>query len=90
MPQAENAQLTIKSDDHTISLCVEDDGCGFDENATPFRMKKEGGFGLFRIQERFHHLGGEIKIKSNPNQRTKIFLKLPFTINDHTDKEERK
>ena len=88
--QAENAQLTIKSDDNTVSLCVEDDGRGFDENATPFRMEKDGGFGLYRIQERFHYLGGDIKIKSKPDQGTKIYLKLPFTINVHTDKEERK
>jgi PAS domain S-box-containing protein len=88
--QAENARLTIKSDASTISLSVEDDGRGFDENVTPFHMEKDRGFGLFRIQERFNYLGGEIKIKSKPDHGTKISLKLPFTINDHTDKEERK
>ncbi len=85
--EAENAGLTIKRDDHTISLCVEDDGLGFDEGATPFRMQKEGGFGLFRIQERFNYLGGEIQIKSKPGKGTKIFLRLPFKIDDPTKKE---
>jgi PAS domain S-box-containing protein len=80
--EAKNANLTIKREDHTISLWVEDDGRGFDESAIPFRMQKEGGFGLFRIQERFNYLGGEIKIKSKPDQGTKVFLKLPFKTND--------
>jgi PAS domain S-box-containing protein len=88
--EAKNAGLTIKRGDHTISLCVEDDGRGFDESAIPFRMQKEGGFGLFRIQERFNYLGGEIRIKSKPDQGTKVFLKLPFKTNDPTKKEGRK
>jgi PAS domain S-box-containing protein len=85
--EAKNAGLTIKRDDRTITLCVEDDGRGFDEDAIPFRIQKEGGFGLFRIQERFNYLGGEIRVKSKPDQGSKIFLKLPFKVTDPAKKE---
>ena len=80
--QAKNARLTVKGDNHSISLSVEDDGRGFDETAIPFHMEKQGGFGLFRIQERFQYLGGEIRINSKLGQGTKILLELPFHGND--------
>ena len=80
--RAKHARLAVASDSGTITLCVEDDGCGIDENVTPFHMEKEGGFGLFRIQERFQYLGGGIKIESKPGQGTRIILMLPFKDND--------
>ena len=76
--QAQHARLSVQSDPAGLNLCVEDDGRGFDETASPFHFDKEGGFGLFRIQERFHYLGGEITIDSKPDQGTRISLVLPF------------
>ena len=86
--QAEHARLSVQSDPAGLQLCIEDDGRGFDEPTSAFRFDKEGGFGLFRIQERFHFLGGEITIDSKPQQGTRISLLLPFKSSEHTYKED--
>jgi len=86
--QAEHARLSVQSDTAGLNLCVEDDGRGFDEPTSAFRFDKEGGFGLFRIQERFHYLGGEITIDSKPHQGTRISLQLPFKSSEHPCKED--
>ena len=86
--QAEHARLSVQSDPAGLNLCVEDDGRGFDAPTSAFRFDKEGGFGLFRIQERFHYLGGEITIDSKPQQGTRISLQLPFKSSEHPCKED--
>jgi PAS domain S-box-containing protein len=86
--QARHARLSLQRATTTLNLCVEDDGCGFDESTRAFRFDKEGGFGLFRIKERFHHLGGEITIDSKPHQGTRISLVLPVKSSEHPYKED--
>jgi PAS domain S-box-containing protein len=86
--QAQHARLSLQTDPTSLNLCVEDDGRGFNEPTSAFRFDKEGGFGLFRIQERFHYLGGEINIDSKPHQGTRISLVLPFKSSEHTYKED--
>ena len=86
--QAQHARLSVQSDPAGLNLCVEDDGRGFDEPTSAFHFDKEGGFGLFRIQERFHYLGGAITIDSKPHQGTRISLVLPFKSREHPYKED--
>jgi PAS domain S-box-containing protein len=86
--RAQHARLSVQKDSTTLNLCVEDDGRGFDEPSRAFRFDKKGGFGLFRIQERFHHLGGEITIDSKLHQGTRISLVLPVKSSEHPYKED--
>ena len=86
--QAQHARLSVQSDFSGLNLCVEDDGRGFDEPTSAFHFDKEGGFGLFRIQERFHYLGGAVTIDSKPHQGTRISLVLPFKSREHPCKED--
>ena len=48
----------------TIRVSVEDDGDGMDVAATVRNVRREGGFGLFSIQERMSDLGGSLEIVS--------------------------
>ena len=53
-----------------ISLCVADDGIGFDTGAAP------GGIGLTSMRERLRLLGGELFIKSSADTGTEILAEI--------------
>jgi PAS domain S-box-containing protein len=60
----------------TLSITVEDDGCGFDVAAAETRY--DGGFGLFSIRERLRLFGGWMQITSAPGKGTCITLAVPI------------
>lgn len=72
--QAKNVQIEIvKGSDH-LELVISDDGVGFSDNA----RNKPHSFGLRGIHERVAHLGGTVKISSNPNSGTQIAIFIPL------------
>jgi PAS domain S-box-containing protein len=54
-------------------LVVRDNGCGFD----PTAPRRKGRFGLIRLTEQSHHLGGDLSIDSTPNQGTTLEILVP-------------
>jgi len=68
-------QVHIKRVDRQISVCVEDDGDGFDAEAQDIYAKK--GFGLFSIRERLDYSGGCLELVSLPGQGCKATLNVP-------------
>ena len=54
----------------TISLCVADDGIGFDTNAMG------GGIGLTSMRERLRLVGGKLFIKSSPDTGTELVAEI--------------
>lgn len=56
-----------------VWLTVEDDGCGFDVEATPL-----GRFGLVGMNERVRLLGGTLRLESCPGEGTRVAVKLPL------------
>jgi PAS domain S-box-containing protein len=70
-------QVHIKRQDQAISVCVEDDGDGFDAEALDVCAKK--GFGLFSIRERLDYLGGRLELVSLPGQGCKAVLNVPLS-----------
>jgi PAS domain S-box-containing protein len=54
----------------TISLCVADDGIGFDTSAMA------GGIGLTSMRERLRLVGGELFIKSSPDTGTELVAEI--------------
>ena len=54
----------------TISLCVADDGIGFDSSAV------RGGIGLTSIRERLRLVGGELFIKSSADTGTELVAEI--------------
>lgn len=72
--RASQVQIEIvKGEDH-LELIIEDDGIGFDDSA----RNKPHSFGLRGIRERIAHLGGNVKISSEPGKGTHIAIFLPL------------
>lgn len=66
--------LLTMDDDGMIRLLVENDGKGFDQS----KIESSAGehIGLTIMQERARHLGGELKIESEPDEGTRVELKF--------------
>ena len=69
--------VRVDREDEVISVCVEDDGDGFDPETIESRA--QNGFGLFSIRERLDNLGGRLDLISSPNCGCKAVLKVPLT-----------
>ena len=66
-----NLRLTVQPDQ--LHLAVEDDGRGFDPDATlPQR------FGLVGINERARLLGGNLQVESAPGEGTRLHISIPL------------
>ena len=78
--QARQVTVRLERAGTLVRIVVEDDGIGFDADAIPETMEREGGFGLFSIQERMADLGGSLEIRSRPGQGCTAILTAPATI----------
>lgn len=65
-------ELSVRSE--SITVAVDDDGCGFDGHQVP-----EGKYGLVGLQERGALLGGRLSIDSSPGAGTSIRLELALS-----------
>lgn len=70
---ASAVRAELRGDRHTLSLSVEDNGCGFDPDSTP------PGVGLSNIRGRVESVGGMLTAESRPGQGTRIHAVLPAT-----------
>ncbi len=61
----------LRTDQEGIVLTIEDDGCGFDPDATG-----KNGFGLEGMKERANLAGGKLTIATSRSQGTKICCKV--------------
>jgi PAS domain S-box-containing protein len=75
---AQRVNVSIRQYNTDIITTVEDDGIGFDINQLKKRFVGNGGFGLFSIRERLHHLSGQMTIQSKTGNGTLITLKAPL------------
>jgi signal transduction histidine kinase len=69
--QAHNVTVEVRQQPLEIVLTVEDDGHGFD-------ARRVRGLGLVGMEERVHHLGGNLRVKSRPGSGTTIAVVLPL------------
>jgi signal transduction histidine kinase len=69
--QARNVTVEVREQPSQIVLTVEDDGRGFDS-------RRVRGLGLVGMEERVHHLGGILRVKSRPGDGTTIAVVLPL------------
>jgi signal transduction histidine kinase len=67
--QARNIWIRLYTVDDTLCFEVEDDGRGFDREATQSNYDERGSFGLLNMKERMDMLGGQLRIES-PSSRT--------------------
>jgi signal transduction histidine kinase len=69
--QAHNVTVEVRQQPSQIVLSVVDDGHGFD-------ARRVRGLGLVGMEERVHHLGGALRLKSQPGSGTTIAVVLPL------------
>lgn len=61
-----------------VQITVKDRGKGFDAKKLNLKKGRDGGFGLFNLQERFDLLGGSLELHSKPGNGTTITLMAPL------------
>ena len=67
---AQASSVDIRLDDaaNTLSLCITDDGCGFDVQTV--ELSKDRGIGLSNMRERVERNGGSFALVSQPGRTT--------------------
>jgi signal transduction histidine kinase len=70
---AKCATVTVRQDDHSLDLSVEDDGHGFD----PKLMR---GLGMLGMEERVRQLGGKFEVQSTPGKGAVLRVTLPIPV----------
>jgi PAS domain S-box-containing protein len=71
--QSERVRVTLRQENDTIRLEVQDWGVGFDPRAIP-----EGHFGLAGIRERVRLLGGQLLVESRSGGGTLLRVEVPI------------
>lgn len=61
----------------SVSLIVEDNGCGFEAAVLGRGARDERSLGLFGMRERATLLGGTLTIESAPGRGTTVFVEVP-------------
>jgi signal transduction histidine kinase len=69
--------VALHCDAEAVSLSVEDDGRGFDNQARLSVSSWPMGIGLLGMQERLESLGGRLEVESRPGQGTRLVAYLP-------------
>jgi signal transduction histidine kinase/ligand-binding sensor domain-containing protein len=70
---ASNVTLSLKCEDDTFTMCLEDDGVGFVSDGA------QRGNGLTNLKERSSRIGVALGVVSIPNNGTKIFIEFKRT-----------
>ncbi|MBE9567174.1 MAG: hypothetical protein IMF14_00660 [Proteobacteria bacterium] len=68
--------LLNRDDDGNISILIENDGKGFDQRK--IHSSEGEHLGLTIMKERAKHLGGELKIESEPDEGTRVELRFQY------------
>jgi PAS domain S-box-containing protein len=58
-----------------VKIEISDDGKGFDVDRT---LRNAKGMGLFNVQNRVRHIGGELTLKSEHDNGTQVTLNIPL------------
>jgi len=82
---AKRAEVAVRREESTILVRVRDEGRGFTVPSEGFHASKEGGFGLFSIQERLGRLGGALSVTSSPGSGTSVVLEAPLAAESDSD-----
>jgi signal transduction histidine kinase/HAMP domain-containing protein len=75
--RAENVSLTLEFQDQFVAIDIEDDGQGFDVEATLARRQDGAPFGLMGMRERVELLNGTLAVESRPGEGTSVRVRVP-------------
>ncbi len=76
--RAKNIWLNLAQDGEHLSISVEDDGRGFDLEATRKASDRRSRLGLLSMQERADLIEAQLSVQSEPRQGTKVVLRVPL------------
>ena len=76
--QAGKVTVRLRVSGEQLELSVEDDGCGFDQEAVRHRPADRSSLGLISMKERAALAGGHIEIESQPGRGTKVLAVFPL------------
>jgi signal transduction histidine kinase len=76
--QATHVWLEVRFEAQHLILSVRDDGQGFEAPDLPDALAHRGHFGLMGIQERAILYGGQLTIRSAPDEGTEVTVRLPY------------
>jgi CheY-like chemotaxis protein len=68
----------LQTRDRRIKIVIRDEGKGFDPDMLEKRLAAESTFGLFSVQQRLIHIGGEMEIVTSPGKGTSITITVPI------------
>jgi len=77
---ASEVTLSLKSEKATITLIIEDNGRGFDQEL----VQSQAGMGLTSMTERVEKIEGSLSIESGSGAGTRISVSIPLHSKNHT------
>ena len=76
--KAKNVFVNLLKKGNVLSLSVEDDGVGFDQEKAMRSSKGKGPLGLVIMRERAMQLDGELTIESQVGKGTNLLMEMPI------------
>ncbi len=79
------SQVLVKLvfNDHTATLMVSDNGCGFSTEAVLNSPDRQASLGLFGMRERVTLVGGTMALDSTPGEGTSVQFSVPLQIEEN-------
>lgn len=74
---ATSVRVLMTHKDNRFTICIEDNGRGFNVSATP-----EGHFGVAIMRERAESVGGTFQVTSVPGRGTRVEVSVPVPMTD--------
>lgn len=81
--RAVSVSLVLELEQAEVVMLVEDDGCGFDVEASGDASHAEHGLGLLGMRERAELIGGKLNIESAPDAGTTLVVRLPLITKEN-------
>ena len=75
--KARHVRVNLARDHDDVRLTVADDGCGFDLT----EARSRGGLGLISLDERVRLVGGQVTIRTGPQEGTEVRIQVPLPEN---------
>jgi PAS domain S-box-containing protein len=76
--KARQASVMLGKDESEVRLIVEDDGRGFDLDATMDLVRRQRRLGLAGMRERAALVGGTLEVETRPGSGTTIYVRMPL------------
>ncbi len=76
---AQHASVVIERRDHQVIAIIEDNGCGFDVEAT---LQENTRLGLLGMRERLELVGGTLTIEAEPGSGTTVFARASVSFQE--------